>query len=88
MQLTHLACKTTIVFARGFHVHVCMCLSVKQLKSIHRRLKQWKHWLQLSRRSQHPAIVIGLPTDPPGPALGIDLARSGLKSQKNTVIPD
>jgi len=24
MQLTYLACKVTIVFARRFHVHVCM----------------------------------------------------------------
>lgn len=51
MQLAHLACKTTIVFARGFHVHMCICFSGKQLKNLHGRLAQWKCWLWLPRRS-------------------------------------
>lgn len=66
MQLTHLACKTTIVFARGFCVHVCMCLSIKQLKSLNGKLAWWKRWLCMPRRSQHPFVVLVIQVLPQG----------------------
>lgn len=68
-------------FCQGVQVHVRMCLSAKQLKSLHGRLKQWKHWLWLSRRSQHPAEVISIPMDTQGLALRIHLTRCYLKSR-------
>ena len=68
-------------FCQGVQVHVRMCLSAKQLKSLHGRLKQWKHWLWLSRRSQHPAEVISIPMDTQGLAPRIHLTRCYLKSQ-------
>lgn len=77
MQLTHLACKTTIVFARGFHVHVCMCLSVKQLKSLYQRLTWRKYWLWLPRRSYHLLVVLSPVMD--YHALKIHLTVSGYK---------
>lgn len=68
-------------FCQGVQVHVRMCLSAKQLKSLHGRLKQWKHWLWLSRRSQHPAEVISIPMDTQGLAPRIHLTRCYLKSR-------